>query len=956
MNSFWKPKSHCIFGALFLFLTAVGWVQAQGLTYVDADDFLSPNLTTSSGDPIGDAIDQFNLSTDNQNDNLWRFRGSESGNMFGAAGTVYEAWPGEDTQELVQTVSGLDASTSYDVYVVWWSATNDNWLVRAGLSSNPNANPVYDRTGAGGTPGTLGVFANWEVAPSDNLDIADGFPGIEAATVEGNRVMLVAKVGTTTPAANGDLEVFIDDAVNLAGVGRAWFDGVAYAPADTPSNFVSATIDRTTGNLSITAGNDYVINALNIESAAGSLVPTNWNSITGNLDGAGDSSFDVDAWQIDSETANSLSESEVGPIDGAMLGPGGESTLDLGNVWTASPFEDVIVEVTLNGSGSTVPISVEFTGGSQIALGDFDNDGDLDVDDYAVVLQGLNMDLAGMTDVESYALGDVTGDQLTNFQDIAAFRDLYDAANGDGAFNNLIPEPGAFGMLFFGLFALSAFRSRRFRKVAAIATCVAAMSFMSTTDVQAQITYVDADEQPGGNTNTLPGGWVVRGAGGGEVGETRNFANEGGVLQANEAVDEIATTFSIPDAGVYQIYSFFWDDGAVWNIQAGLASGDLTEFTRLSPGIIPVDETTQFAGSPTLVNGLNVLGQDADTFDDWVDGNRRLYAAPVGVVAAGAGEDVTVYINHDAAATQRTWYDGVGWGEAQPTLTLEVNTTTGAVAIRNDFDSPIDLSYYEISSESESLSRTGWNSLDDQNFDAVDGPDPGSVAGDSLLEGWDEAGSPTDNAILNETFFLGQSSIAAGSSISIGNAFSAGGMQDLDFAFGLVDDGALSVGLIEYVSSGVNGDFNGDLNWDCADIDALVAEVVAGTNNAAFDMNGDGEVNVQDITGAGGWLEVGGANNPDQTGGNPFLVGDANLNGSVDVSDFNVWNMNKFTNTAEWCAGDFNADGSVDVSDFNLWNMAKFQSSDVAAVPEPSCGWVALLIGLLAMRRVHQER
>ncbi len=135
----------------------------------------------------------------------------------------------------------------------------------------------------------------------------------------------------------------------------------------------------------------------------------------------------------------------------------------------------------------------------------------------------------------------------------------------------------------------------------------------------------------------------------------------------------------------------------------------------------------------------------------------------------------------------------------------------------------------------------------------------------------------------------------------------------------------------------VDGDFNSDSTWDCADINALVAEIVAGTHDADFDMNGDSFVDADDLTNATfGWLVVGGANNPDATGGNPFLVGDANLDGAVDVSDFNVWNSNKFTMTPAWCSGDFNGDGSVDVSDFNSWNSNKFQTADASAIPEPT--------------------
>ena len=133
---------------------------------------------------------------------------------------------------------------------------------------------------------------------------------------------------------------------------------------------------------------------------------------------------------------------------------------------------------------------------------------------------------------------------------------------------------------------------------------------------------------------------------------------------------------------------------------------------------------------------------------------------------------------------------------------------------------------------------------------------------------------------------------------------------------------------ISIMPPSVDGDFNDDGTYDCMDVDPLVAEIAAGTDNPDFDLNGDTFVDTTDLD---LWLAEAGAN--ELPSGNPYLPGDADLNGSVDGADFIEWNDNKFTLTAAWCSGDFNADGSVDGADFIEWNDNKFTSSDVA-VPE----------------------
>jgi hypothetical protein len=131
-----------------------------------------------------------------------------------------------------------------------------------------------------------------------------------------------------------------------------------------------------------------------------------------------------------------------------------------------------------------------------------------------------------------------------------------------------------------------------------------------------------------------------------------------------------------------------------------------------------------------------------------------------------------------------------------------------------------------------------------------------------------------------------------------------------------------------------------------------VVEVAGMTGNLDFDMNSDGSLDFADVE---EWLVVGGAQNPMQTNGNAFLIGDANLDGVVDGLDFIEWNMNKFTSVAAWCSGDFNADGIVDGLDFIDWNENKFTSSgDVSAVPEPAAG-LLLLVGCLLSARIRRR-
>ncbi len=152
------------------------------------------------------------------------------------------------------------------------------------------------------------------------------------------------------------------------------------------------------------------------------------------------------------------------------------------------------------------------------------------------------------------------------------------------------------------------------------------------------------------------------------------------------------------------------------------------------------------------------------------------------------------------------------------------------------------------------------------------------------------------------------------------------------------------------------GDFDGNGDFECDDIDALRSEIIAGTNDLAFDMNGDGVLTTDDIN---TWLEVAGLSEI----GAEFLMGDTNLNGTVDSTDLGVL-LNNFSDTSEldWCDGNFDDDVVISSTDLGLLlnNFGgQSQSADSAnVVPEPSSLLVCLglLVGFTGLSRRRKHR
>ncbi len=129
------------------------------------------------------------------------------------------------------------------------------------------------------------------------------------------------------------------------------------------------------------------------------------------------------------------------------------------------------------------------------------------------------------------------------------------------------------------------------------------------------------------------------------------------------------------------------------------------------------------------------------------------------------------------------------------------------------------------------------------------------------------------------------------------------------------------------------GDFNRDGVLGVSDADLLVGQIVGGDHDTRFDLSNDDLVDNTDLR---QWLSIAGIENGFKSG---YLIGDANLDGTVNASDLNKVGLHWFQDPARWSAGDFTADGFVNVDDLNHvgqnWLQSVPSANAASAVPEP---------------------
>lgn len=148
-------------------------------------------------------------------------------------------------------------------------------------------------------------------------------------------------------------------------------------------------------------------------------------------------------------------------------------------------------------------------------------------------------------------------------------------------------------------------------------------------------------------------------------------------------------------------------------------------------------------------------------------------------------------------------------------------------------------------------------------------------------------------------------------------------------------------------------DFDGNDACDLDDIDALMNEVAAGSNDSAFDLNADASVDDLDRD---AWLaEVG----PRNGFAGSYLVGDADLNGTVGSGDLNALALTWQTDNDNWSNGNFTGGGTnaADLNELALNWQDSVPLAGAAAVPEPTGIVLALgfAVALLALRQQNPQ-
>ena len=274
------------------------------------------------------------------------------------------------------------------------------------------------------------------------------------------------------------------------------------------------SVNRDTGEIVLNNDSSFPLEVLGytIKSPSGSLKPTEWDTIAGRFDDAGDGSVDPNHnWTVLTNTSQAfsveLSEGVPG-TDGGTIAIG--KVVNFGSVWAENTIEDITIDVLLDdGLGTIKTLPADFTGngGNAFARGDLDADGDVDSADWSRFRTAANASLAGATQTQAYLGGDFDGDFDKDIFDFGEFVEAFDAANGGGAFQAMlaVPEPGSIGLAAAACVAMGFMGRRKSGRIAiGLLTLIIAIPMTNRADANLIALYQfngNASETTGDNIN-----------------------------------------------------------------------------------------------------------------------------------------------------------------------------------------------------------------------------------------------------------------------------------------------------------------------------------------------------------------------------------------------------------------------------------------------------------------------
>lgn len=560
-------------------------------------------------------------------------------------------------------------------------------------------------------------------------------------------------------------------------------------------------------------------------------------------------------------------------------------------------------------AGLTNGASVSFTGGpnggDSFERSDLNFDGEIDAADWPLLRDKLfTASISTTSDALAYQSGDLNGDEKADFGDFNLFKADFNAANGgQGAFAAMIasvPEPSTLAMLAFGAFGLSFSRKRRPASllkavcllaivgvVAPATTYAADVNFTNyTVDYYPLIkpdafdrfqvpTYTTTSSQAVQDVSSNPHvfygtqsilnkritGTINPGADNDFIGLALGYT-AGDVTHLDPAANPTGADFLLLD-WKFDDSTQEMDDPSggfffhrLTDAQEAKAGVALSRVTGTPSGdelwghvdIVPGFGAADYGGVTQLQRGAAsgstgyVKNQD-HVFDITytatnvivkIDGTEEINVA--GSFADGV---LGLYSMDQSEANGAPTYSNfkvTNIGEGL--LTAVVNTLSGSVTLTNTTADAITLNGYTLESSSSSLDAGTWNSLQDQNL-------TGFEAGNGTGNGWEEQVNSND-AILIEANLANISTLGAGQSVSLGLAFDTSGSQDLAFNYD-EGNGLVSTGLISYVSSPEDADFDSDSKVDGDDFLTWQRGFGNGTTLATGDANNSGNVDAADL-------------------------------------------------------------------------------------------------------------